>query len=89
MKKWDKNLWLFTLTEFEELPDGIELISINGHKVVKGRDHICLDVRFNHIAYGVKNPIEHELKELFILFKLREKNEAFSHNNCSILECYL
>ena len=73
MRKWDKNLWLFTPAEFEELPDGTELICINGQKVLKGRDHIYLDVRFNHIAYGVKNPFEHDLKELFTLFKLREK----------------
>jgi len=73
MAPWDHELYLFTPEEFEQLPDGTELYSIvsNDRPVVKGRDNIDMDTRFGHIAYGVKDPWNHPLKDLFLLFKLK------------------
>ncbi len=67
MVRWDENgLWLFTLVEFKQLPDGIELESIIGDKAIKGKDYIDDDTRGGYIAWGVRDPFHHELKELFI-----------------------
>lgn len=76
MTKWDNkgedSLWLFTIAEYEKLPDGVELESIIGETAVKGLDYIDLDVRFGHIAFGVRNPWKHELKHQFLLFGLAQ-----------------
>lgn len=76
MIRWDNkekdSLWLFTIAEYEKLPDGVKLESIVGKTVVKGLDYIDLDVRFGHIAFGVRNPWEHELKHQFLLFGLAQ-----------------
>lgn len=74
MHPWDEKLWLFTPEEYEQLPNGIELYSImSGDKsVVKGVDTIDMDTRFGHIAYGVHDPWNHELKDLFLVFKLKQ-----------------
>ena len=74
MHPWDETLWLFTPEEYEQLPDGIELYSImSGDKpVVKGKDNIDMDTRFGHIAYGVHDPWNHALKDLFLIFKLKQ-----------------
>lgn len=66
MQSWDGDLWLFTPEELEQLPDGIELTSIMGKKVVKGRDYIDDDTRGGHLAYGIREPFKHELKDLFM-----------------------
>lgn len=73
MQRWDDTLWLFTPDEFRQLPDGIELTSINGHKEIKGKDYIDMDTRFGHIAYGVVDPLTHPESELFIKFKLQSE----------------
>ena len=70
MIKFGPNLWIFTETEFDQLPDGIELTSVTGNKAVKGNDYIDLDKRFNHIAYGVSDPWNHKEKHLFLMFGL-------------------
>jgi hypothetical protein len=51
---WDdeRTLWLVTPEEFERLPDGFVLTSIDGETAIKGKDEIDDDVRFGHIAYG-------------------------------------
>lgn len=51
---WDDEhtLWLVTPEEFERLPDGFVLTSINDTTATKGKDHIDMDTRFGHIAYG-------------------------------------
>lgn len=72
MIKFNKDLWLFTKEEYNQLPDGIELISISGERVIKGKDYIDMDTRFNHIAFGVKDPVNHPEGELFTKFKLIE-----------------
>jgi hypothetical protein len=74
MIKWeeegDNSLWLFTPAEFDKLPDGIELISISGSRKTKGKDYIDGDTRGGHLAFGVRNPFNHELKDMFLLFAI-------------------
>lgn len=72
MQLWshETNLYLFTPAEFEKLPDGTKLESINGCIATKGTDRVDLDTRYGHIAYGVRDPDTHPLKHLFLLFKL-------------------
>ena len=74
MHEWEEedSLWLFTKEEFDQLPDGIELTSISGDQCVKGKDYIDMDIRFGYMAYGVKNPWEHPLKDLFLIFELKK-----------------
>lgn len=74
MQPWNEELWLFTPEEFEQLPDGTGLYSImaDDPEVFKGRDEIDLDTRFGHIAYGVKDPWNHPLKDLFLIFKIKQ-----------------
>ena len=72
MHPWDEKLCLFTPEEFEQLPDGTELTSISGDTKVKGKDYIDMDTRFGHIAYGVHDPWNHPLKDLFLVFKLKQ-----------------
>jgi hypothetical protein len=71
MHPWDENLMLFTPEEFDQLPDGVELISIMGDSKVKGKDKIDMDTRFGHIAWGVNDPWNHPLKDLFLVFKIK------------------
>lgn len=70
MVKFDGNLWLFTIEELKQLPDGIVLESIMGDFVTKGVDFIDDDVRFGHTAYGVRDPYTHTEAELFTKFML-------------------
>ena len=71
MHRFDDRLWLFTVEEFNQLPDGMELHCIDGSTVVKGEDLIDMDTRFGYIAYGVVDPIaEHAQSELLTKFRL-------------------
>lgn len=73
MAPWDDELFLFTPEEYEQLPDGIELTCIDGDIVVKGVDKIDMDTRFgHHTAFGVKDPWNHPLKHLFLVFILKQ-----------------
>lgn len=72
MAPWDEELFLFTPEEYDQLPDGIELTSIGGDTKVKGKDYIDMDTRFGHTAFGVKDPWNHPLKNLFLIFKLKQ-----------------
>jgi len=72
MTLWDEDLWLVTASEFDQLPDGIELMSILGTKAIKGRDHIDLDTRAGYTAWGVRDPLNHEHRHLFTLFGLQQ-----------------
>lgn len=73
MTRWDEDgLWLFTPTEFDQLPDGIELTAIDGTRATKGRDKIDQDVRFGHLAWGVYDPLNHEHQHLFTIFGLKK-----------------
>jgi hypothetical protein len=71
MAPWDEKLFLLTEEELNELPDGIVLTSIMGDTAVKGKDYIDTDSRFGHTAYGITDPFNHPLKELFIKFRLK------------------
>lgn len=72
MVRWsaDDDLYLFTPEEYDQLPDGIELTCIDNTKSVKGKDEIDQDTRYGHIAFGVKDPWNHPLKDKFLIFKL-------------------
>lgn len=74
MRQWyeDPNLWLFTMSEYQQLPDGTVLEGVNGKKAVKGVDHIGHNQRFGLIAWGVRDPWNHDLKDLFLIFKLKQ-----------------
>lgn len=74
MMKWsaEDDLYLFTTEEFERIPDGTVLTSINDKEYTKGKDYIDDDTRFGYMAYGVKDPWNHSLKDLFLVFKLLE-----------------
>lgn len=65
MHKWDDELWVLTPEELAQLPDGIELESINGEKVVKGKDRIDDDTRWGYLAYGIRHPYKHPLASTF------------------------
>lgn len=73
MMRFEKNndLYLLSLEEYEQVPDGLELESINGTKLVKGHDDIDLDTRFNHIAYGVRDIENHPQRNLLLTFLLK------------------
>lgn len=71
MQKWSDNMWLFTLEEYEQLPDGFELVCIDETEAIKGVDYIDLDTRGKYIAYGVNGPlISHPYAELLNKFRL-------------------
>lgn len=74
MKLWSKesNLYLFTPEEYTQLPDGFELTCIDGTKARKNVDKIDGDTRFGYIAFGVVDPWNHPLKDLFLIFKLKQ-----------------
>lgn len=48
-----KDLWLIPLWLYPLIPDGIELTTIGGEKVIKNGDNIDPDARFGCIAYGI------------------------------------
>jgi len=74
MIRWDEetNLYLLTLEEYNQLPDGVELTSIGNNRLIKGRDVIDTDQRWGYLAYGIVDPWNHPLKDLFLLFKLKQ-----------------
>jgi len=73
MKKWDDNLWLLTLDEFKELPDGIKLMCIDDTFAVKGVDYIDDDTRFGCLAYGLTKELvkQQGLKHDFLIMILK------------------
>lgn len=70
MVRFNSTLWLLTQSEFNRLPDGTVLTSISGKTVIKGVNHIDLDVRAGYLAFGVVNPTTHPEAELFTVFML-------------------
>jgi len=73
MKKWDENLWLLTLEEFTEIPNGVILECIDGEKAVKGLDTIDTDTRYGCLAYGLTKKLveEQNLQQDFLLLLLK------------------
>lgn len=45
------------LTEDDPLPEGVELVSINGERKVIGSDHIDTDTRGGFTAYGIPETV--------------------------------
>lgn len=76
MHRWDNKgddtLWLITPEELTKIPNGTVLECINGKHYTVGIDRIDDDVRFGHLAYGIRNPFNHELKHIFLLFTLSQ-----------------
>jgi hypothetical protein len=74
MKLWseESNLYLFTPEEFAQLPSCFELTCIDGSTAYKGVDNVVCDTRFGHLAFGVVDPWNHPMKDLFLMFKLKE-----------------
>lgn len=72
MMRWseESDLYLFTPEEYDQLPDGIELSCIDDTTSIKGKDVIDQDTRFGYLAFGVKDPWNHPLKDKFLIFKL-------------------
>lgn len=74
MLKWtadgENSLWLLTPAEFAKIPDGAVLECFDGKLKTKGVDYIDDDLRGGHLAYGVRNPFNHELKDIFLLMVL-------------------
>lgn len=70
MQRWDDNLWLLTIKEYNDIPDGTELTCIDGTVAVKGSDEIDMDTRMGYIAYGIVDPFNHPLKEKLLFFRL-------------------
>lgn len=54
---WDENLFLITIRQLEQLPDGTALIAIDGELVYKGVNDIDLDTRAGFLAYGFTKEI--------------------------------
>lgn len=75
MQKWsnENDLWLLTLEEFLEVPDGTVLLSISDDTAVKGKDYIDDDTRFGCIAYGLTPTMAESqgLMDKFIVWKLK------------------
>lgn len=40
--------------DFKNIPDGTELVCIDGTKVIKGKDYIDNDTRGGYLAYGIE-----------------------------------
>lgn len=76
MIKWNEegenSLFLLTTEEYELLPDGIELESINGEFKTKGTHYIDMDTRFGHIAYGIRDIYNHKHKHDLLVMLLRK-----------------
>jgi len=47
-----EKIWLITLEQFNQLPDGVELTDTFGEKKVKGKDYIPLDTKGEYICFG-------------------------------------
>lgn len=73
MKKWNEELWLLTINEYNELPDNTQLKCIDNEIVIKGKDYIDLDTRFGVIAYGLTLQLvkDQNLDYEFLLMMLR------------------
>jgi hypothetical protein len=71
----DNSLWVITPTEYEKLPNNIELECINGKTYIKGKDYIDQDVRGGHIAYGIRNPFNGKYKDELLLILLANNSK--------------
>lgn len=72
MLHWDSDLYLFTPEELQRIPIGTELTSVTDQKKPMSLDLVDGDTRYGYTAYGVRDPWNHPLKDLFLIFKLIE-----------------
>jgi hypothetical protein len=72
MKKWDEKLWLLTEEEFDQLPNGITLLSINNTFHNKSSE-LDRDTRFGVLAYGLTEDLieKQGLENIVLLWKIR------------------
>ena len=58
--EWDneKHLFLIPLLLWEYIPDGTEVVSIMGEKLIKGKDKISDDTRNGYLAYCITPPVK-------------------------------
>ena len=73
MRKWNKELWLLTVDEYNSLPDGTRLKCIDEEIVVKGSDYIDMDTRNDLIAYGLTRQLvsDQNLDNEFLIMMLK------------------
>lgn len=68
VNKWQlddgSDIYLITPQQYEKLPEGVELVCIDGKKKMKGKDYIDDDTRGGFIAYGVNKKIYERIKHL-------------------------
>lgn len=66
----ENSLWLLTPDECKKLPIGIELESFNGRRKMTGCHEIDQDVRYGHLAWGIRNPFNGKYKDELLLILL-------------------
>lgn len=71
MMQWDDTLWLFTVEELSQLPNGTEVVNILGKSAITGQDELDISTRYGMTAWGVRDPRSHDLAELFTFFQLK------------------
>lgn len=73
MIRWDDKLWLLTPSEYSELDNGTILQCIDETRAVKGVDHIDMDTRAGHMAYGLTEELatEQHLQQEFAWLLLK------------------
>jgi hypothetical protein len=85
MIKWDEHdpngLWLLTLDQYKQLPDGTKIESISGeHSTKPGTGQTGIDIQSGYLAqgnasylvWGVRDPHNHDQKHLLMTFLLRK-----------------
>jgi hypothetical protein len=55
---WDGHLLLIDKEIFDLLPDGVELVTINGDTLTKGVDKMDFDTRAGLLAYGFRTEVK-------------------------------
>lgn len=71
MTRWEGDFWLLTPEEAQQLPDGVEFESINGDITQDRQSILGRGIRFGHLAWGVRDPFNHEQRNFFLTFILK------------------
>ena len=71
LMNWNNELWLFHKDEFNQIPDGTRLQTINSDIVVKS-DKLDIDHRMGYLAYGLTYKLAEEqgFKDKFLLWTI-------------------
>ena len=73
MIAWDRTpdgLWLMTPAEMDQLADSAQIESISGVKITRGQ-LVDQDIRGDYLAWGVRDPLNHEHKQLLLTLILK------------------